>query len=383
MAAATAAGCSAPSEVAGASPAVESAPVAAPAVAPPPAADAAPGAVDTEEIRRLFATRGGSYAKTREFVRAFARSDWDAFDAPTDAELLRAGLSMTGGDALDAGDGPLAVLALDRLARSLPDDERRRLKVRSLSLACALAGDTDRALRMLDDAVSTLTDDTRGWALLHRGDVRALTRDTAGAKSDWAAALEFPYAEGEAEGPVDDVRRAAFVRWRFVGTPAPRLEDAEWIGGGPESSESLRGRVAVVHVMETECKSCRVTADVLGRIARQRDDLAVFALTFPLRRGFLPAPGGNPFWEGEPVDAIPAGGHSAHLAEFRARLGDAPPIGVLPAGKWAYWRGPGDHPLHVVDRSGRIVFSQGATRPLAMVQAFAHRALAAPSGAPR
>jgi tetratricopeptide (TPR) repeat protein len=128
------------------------------------------------------------------FHELFRRSDWSAFDSKSDHDLLRSGLWRAGYHGLNSGDGELAQRAFRTYLGRLPESSScRRIRRELRPKALVLAGRTEKAIAMLEEAVAAEAKASETMrALIVLGDARFAAGHREPAIAEWKRALEVP-----------------------------------------------------------------------------------------------------------------------------------------------------------------------------------------------
>lgn len=354
-----------------------------------PAGDADPARVDTSggeaasaaEARALWHALGEGAWDSADFLDAFERADWTAFDAERDGRLLETGSRVLAWRAIQRGDGATALRAAafwaDRYGAERPDTVAEILPA-----ACVLGGDCERAFQVLEPFTRHPDGNVAAWAWVHLGDLHCALSDIERARSAWGRAGDVPVS-ASGGGVAEQAQAAARARLASVGKACPIVDGGrgppnEWLAGRPVSRETLHGHVVVVLAFDTGCLPCRDMAFRLQGLHQElggRGLKAVGLLTVQHEGRLSEARGGAGLERGSRQVEIPSGAMRDHVLEFARTTGITYSLGYVPLTRWGAYQRFGRHPVLVVDPDGRIVFSCSGGDDLAYARLLVRRML--------
>jgi hypothetical protein len=316
-------------------------------------AQQAKDAAATRELRTKEA------AAERAFVASFAASDWDAFDAARDRDLLDQGLLLAGADALGRDDPKAAVRAFDAYLAKLPKGDAAPL-VEGVHLpqACIAAGDVERAVPLLEKHAESLFSHVRAAALVQLGDVRAARDGVDAARATWTQVEGLP-APTSGHQAFGRAKLDAALRLALVGAAAPEIPPGVWLGGEAKPLSALRGSVVVVDFFATWGASCRRGAKRMSALcdARRERGLVVLGVTRFFDHGFVPTEGAkDPVTQGDQLGPMTAEEFHDHLGEYRKNLALPFPLVTATAAEFKTWRVDDVPFTAAVDRKGDVAF---------------------------
>ncbi len=316
------------------------------------------------------------------FRDAFGRSDWDAFDAEKDAELVQNGLVLFGTGSLESRDGAGAVRAFEALVTRFPtNDMAQGLGGALLPLAYGAAGELTKGVTRGTELAEKAGEQTKGGILVSVGDLLAASGDVQGALATWQAVLDgAPKNLDPRKDPRAAAGADAELRVSIVGKPVPELDSKAWLGGEPVALSALRGEVVVLDFWATWCPPCRAVMHDLNALHEQHRDagLVVLGVTSAYPRGFLPRPGTtDPARDGESVQGLDAATFPAHLAQFRENVGVSYPFVTAKQEEIAAFGVRALPTLFVLDRDGKVAFVKVGSGDDSLVRHTVERLLAA------
>jgi thiol-disulfide isomerase/thioredoxin len=211
---------------------------------------------------------------TETFARAFAKSDWDAWDAKEHGEMLQLGLAQAARHALEHG----------KLDQAL------------------------KAQRMIVDKFPK--NPSAGYARLEIGDLLIAKGNVEEGLAQYKKIVEGGNAR---------MKDYANQRMQLVGKPAPDIVSKQWIGGEAKSLSDLKGKVVVVDFWATWCGPCRVVMPALSKMyaKHKNDGLVVMGVTRFYANGYLPANPEEMLTGGKSVRDIKEDEFVKHVTAFR------------------------------------------------------------------
>jgi thiol-disulfide isomerase/thioredoxin len=331
------------------------------------------------------AARKAAYAEleaARERFRdAFSKSDWSAWDAAKDKDLLVQGLLLNGFKALEGGDGATAKKAFETLATKMPDLAAQFLGAQAS--AYALSDGIDKARAFVEKAANGADEKQKPGALVLLGDYKAALGEALGARKDWEAAVAgVPEGLDVRSDPRPRAKSDAEMRLALVGTDAPEIAASTWIDGDQKPLSALKGSVVVVDFWATWCPPCRQVMPGLDALYQQKKEsgLVLLGVTRFYSRGFMPNAGTkDPLRDGEAVNDIAEDAFLDHLKQFKSNVGLTYPFAIATEAEFKAYRVQGIPTLVVVGRDGKVAFLKVGGGDETLLKLAVDRALAAKS----
>ncbi len=265
-------------------------------------------------------------SKSRDaFAKAFATSDWNAWDADKEADLLKTGLQAVAEEAKDNGKLGLAEKAYTTFIDKLP-------KAKGLGSIRLALGDVLAAEGKLDAAIQT-------------------------------------YKNSESS--------SAKQRLLVLGKEAPDIKSEKWIGRQPTSLAKLKGKVVVIDFWATWCGPCRVVMPSFSKLYKEyeKDGLVVIGLTRFYPSGYLPTNPKQLVRGGERVSGMDKDEFVKHLEAFRKNSGLAYPFVIGDAKDFAKYKIRGIPTVAVIGTDGKVALLTVGSNTEPLVRAAVEREL--------
>jgi thiol-disulfide isomerase/thioredoxin len=322
---------------------------------------------------------GAAYRTAQEaFAKAFAASDWNAFDAAADKELLQAGLSMTGNKALHQDhDAKTAIRAFETLVAKIP--EAAAGANQSLARAYIADGNLAKARAALEASVAKGDGVGKLRAQLDLGDLLCAQGEMPAAQAAWKAVTDAVGAD--AKGPEGGARHDADMRVALIGKPAPDIDSKTWIDGEAKPLSALKGHVVLVDFWATWCPPCRDVMPELNKLyeAKKAAGLMVLGVTHYYERGFMPKPGTkDPMREGEQVKGLTEDTYLDHVKQFKQNVGITYPFALTgkDGAEANAYHVAGIPTMAVIDAKGDVAFLQVGSGDETLLKLVVDRLLA-------
>jgi tetratricopeptide (TPR) repeat protein len=329
--------------------------------------------------------RQAALAQTRardNFLDAFAKSDWNAWDAAKDAAVLEDGLAELALREF-AKDPAQSVKAWEALLAKLPRcGYAAAARVVFLPLALASTGDFEAAIKRISELARDAREDDKPYLLMALGDTRALGGDIASALDEFRAALKLiPGNVAESSG-AGQTRASLELRLKLLGQAAPELDSKTWLGGEPKKLSELKGSVVVLNFWASYSAPCLNNLPALHDlcIAHLHEGLKVLGVTRIYDQGYVPVDMNDlrsGARTGQVLQGLDEAAFKQHLWDFRERTKLSFPFVLGTLEDFSAYGAASLPTTIVVDRQGKVAFIAAGGMREHLVRIATQRALKA------
>lgn len=316
------------------------------------------------------------------FVDAFAGSDWNAWDAAKDAELLESGLDELA--LRDFAANPAqSVKAWEALVEKLPQSAGASVaRVVWLPLALASTGELEKAIKRTSELAEAAPEQHKSYLFMMLGDARALGGDPDGAQLEYSKALRFVAGDADERSQQGQTRAGLELRVKLLGKAAPLLESNTWLGAEAAKLESLKGQVVVASFFATFSAPSLQLVPTLDALYQQHvhEGLKVLGVTRIYEQGYVPRDmnelrGANR--DGQVLQKLDEAAFKKHLWDFRDRTKVSYPFVLATQNDFTAWGATALPTTFVVDKQGKVAFIAAGGMREHLVRIATQRALKA------